>query len=239
MDRIRPEIPDFFGPDPPGSEADYDLTDVHRDPGPRTLVIHPLDVEGGERIELRHSGANDPEVATVALRYRDKMSDPNLPAPDRKALGIQIWRDVAALKSARAVPPDPPVRVPAPVPTTPPVRDPFVGSGPGPTAGPSTEPRAPAPPDPAPAPAPRRTPITFDFGELGSHTAAYDHAQVADRVVLLAARVGSDSGYYAPPPERTVVVTIAGYPAPLPVMLVGVLTFNGFHQVILFVVDPS
>lgn len=191
-----------------------DLADVHRDPGPRLLVMNPLDNEDGSRVQVMHDGANDKVFIEVANKYKDRMSDPNLPSRERTALSVQIFKEIAERKAAIA-------------------REASGGA-----IRIATD--AATPPEPGTMKTgTSRTRVTFDFGAIGSHVGTYDHVQVVENVVLMATAVGSTDGYYRPPPHRRMIVIIDGCPMPLVVMLVGVVPFNGFDQVIMLAVDPE
>ena len=197
--------------DPPAGQLPPDEPpidhDAERTLDRRKMVIQTISEEGGisTALEFMHDGANDPIYAAVAARYAPRMRQ-KISAEERRTLSMQMMREIAAEKSAA-------VKASA----APPEPEPMVIT-------PAT-----------PSPASKRVAVTFEFGPLGNHKATYDDAVVADNVVILATRVGSAAGHYVPPAGALVVIGIAGYPQPLPVMLVGSVPFNGFDQVVMLV----
>jgi hypothetical protein len=78
--------------------------------------------------------------------------------------------------------------------------------------------------------------VTFDFGPIGRHTAQYTIVQVEGRLVNTANPIDDPLGSYAPPDnDAPFMLQIDGYPAVLPVMLVGTYPLLG-HTVTTYLV---
>jgi hypothetical protein len=83
------------------------------------------------------------------------------------------------------------------------------------------------------------TKVKFEFGPLGSHTAEYDHVQLTGRCLLLAKSIASAGGVYTPPEDRKMVVIVDGMPYPLVVVLLTLMPFNGYNQILMITTDDE
>lgn len=208
-----------------GSDV-VDMGNVHEDYGHYVAVLQGVGANGdpgGPVLTVEIEGNRDPVVQIVAQRFAPKFRALGQGDPRRVELTMQFWREVKALKDVTEN-----QKRPGPPPAAPPQDNPSANRD-----------AAQTPRDEAPRPKLVPTQITFDFGELGTHRATYGHAQIVGRVLTAMNPVDDRGGSYEPPPDKHVIVSIHGYPAPLVVMLVGSYPFIGWVHTVFLIIDPN
>lgn len=199
---------DTTAPTDDDARVDHDLTAMHNNFGASRIVVND---ENGRLLEIPIDGTSDPAWVAVAKRYAPQMNALGRGDPQRQALSLKMLHELADLKAAIAA-----QNAPAPEPEA------LVSAAP-----------AHVPTNDKPA---KQYGVTFDFGEIGTHRATYGHVQVTDNLVLMASPVNQAGGYYAPPADRELLVSIDGFAIPLHVMLVGSYPFAGWTHTLLLVV---
>lgn len=180
------------------------------------ISIDPLDQNSGseETFELR---ADDRAYFDeVARKYAPMMSDQSLSLERRAQLNSLILQEIKARARRTGA------TVPGSVPVVP-----------------RTSVPAPAPVNKTSEQTMSHTKVKFEFGPLGSHTAEYDHVQLTGRCLLLAKSIASAGGVYTPPEDRKMVVIVDGMPYPLVVVLLTLMPFNGYNQILMITTDDE